>query len=462
MNNVIWIILDTLRRDHLGCYGNQTVRTPSLDALAARAVRFERHYLASFPTMPARADYYTGRWTGCFMGWQPLPCGLVTLPEILSNAGFHTAAVVDTPFYTSNGMNYDQGFATFIEVPGQEYWGRHTYGLEDDIRKTWRSESDRFAPQTFTRAIQWLEEHHEEDFFLYIDAWDPHEPWDAPSDYTELYWPGYDGEIISPPYRRWQDVPGFSEEMVKKGHACYCGEITMVDTWLGYLLRKIEDLGLMENTAIMLTADHGFYFGEHGGLFGKMILAFPSDTPWWAESGRLLLAPWTHSPLYEEVTACPLLIYAPGVAPEVYRGLTSAVDLMPTVLSILGQEIPAEVEGHSLLPVMKDTKLKDRKFVVSTHPFANRDTIIRSVDGQPRPMQVFSATTVTTEEWTLLYSVERGGSTLYHLPSDPKQEKNIIKERPEVAKELHQLLVEFMNGYNVSSFLLEPRSGLRL
>lgn len=230
MKKIIWIISDTLRRDHLGCYGNRTVQTPSLDALAARAVRFERHYLASFPTMPARADYYTGRWTGCFMGWQPLPYGLVTLPQLLSEAGLHTAAVVDTPFYTSGPMNYDQGFGTFIKVPGQEYWGRHAYGMEDDIRKTWRSEADRFAPQTFTKAIQWIEKHYQEDFFLYIDTWDPHEPWDAPNKYTELYWLGYDGEIISPPYSRWQDVPGFSEEIVKKGHACYCGEITMVDT----------------------------------------------------------------------------------------------------------------------------------------------------------------------------------------------------------------------------------------
>ncbi|MCK4417438.1 MAG: sulfatase-like hydrolase/transferase, partial [Candidatus Latescibacteria bacterium] len=108
--NVIWIIADTFRRDHLGCYGNKIIHTPSLDALAAKSVRFERYYAASFPTMPTRADHFTGRWTGCFMRWEPLPRGQVTLAQILRRNGFHTAAVVDTPFYLRGSMNYDRGF----------------------------------------------------------------------------------------------------------------------------------------------------------------------------------------------------------------------------------------------------------------------------------------------------------------------------------------------------------------
>ncbi|GAJ08924.1 unnamed protein product, partial [marine sediment metagenome] len=95
--NVIWVISDTLRRDHLGCYGNQVIHTPSLDALDCRSVRFDRHYIASFPTMPARADYLTGRWTGSFMNWAPISRDQVTLPEILKEKGFNTTAIVDTP-----------------------------------------------------------------------------------------------------------------------------------------------------------------------------------------------------------------------------------------------------------------------------------------------------------------------------------------------------------------------------
>ena len=95
-------------------------------------------------------------------------------------------------------------------------------------------------------AIQWLEHHYKEDFFLYVDTWDPHEPWDAPPYYTELYWPGYDGELVLPVYGNWHDVPGYSEEQLNKGHATYCGEITMVDTWLGFLLKSVENMGLKD------------------------------------------------------------------------------------------------------------------------------------------------------------------------------------------------------------------------
>jgi len=451
--NVIWIVSDTFRKDHLGCYGNKTIRTPSLDALAAKSVRFDRFYAADFPTMPARADHLTGRWTGCFMRWEPLPRGQVTIAQILNRGGFHTAAVVDTPFYVRNNMNYDRGFRSFIEIPGQQYGERPP----KDVRRSWRFESDRFAPQTFTKAMQWLEQHYKENFFLYVDAWDPHEPWDAPDYYTELYWPDYDGEQVKPVYSRWQDVPGLTEEKVKKAHATYCGEVTMVDTWVGYFLRQVENMDLMEKTAVIFTTDHGFHFGEHGGLFGKLTRAVPSVVQ--MEDDRNLT--WTTSPLYEELVACPLLVYVPGVNPGVCSGLTSAVDLMPTALDIMGQEVPDPVEGQSLLPMIKDTGLKGREFVISTHPFSNRAQIIYSVDGQPRET-VGSDTTVTTNEWSMLYRPEPGQSLLYNLASDPRQEKNIINEHPDIAGELHQLLVKFMRENNLALDLLEPRLELKL
>ncbi len=451
--NVIWITADTFRKDHLGCYGNETIRTPALDALAARSVRFDRHYAAAFPTMPARADFYTGRWTGCTMGWEPMPPDQKTLPQLLRR-NFHTAAVVDTPFYMRNNMNYDVGFQSFIELPGQI----GTSGYSGDIRDKWRVEADRFAPQTFIQSTEWLERHHTEDFFLYIDTWDPHEPWDAPDHYTELYWPGYDGERIDPPYAYWQDVEGMTEEQVRKAHACYCGEITMVDTWLGYFVRQLENMALMDKTAIIFTTDHGFYFGEHGGLFGKTF-GYPKTkavvAPRYQDEDEDWL--WARSPLFEETIACPLLVYVPGVSPGVYSGLTSAVDIMPTVLDILDQDIPDVVEGESLLPGMKDTSLAGREFVISTQPFSKPGQITRQVDGRERRMTVGSSTTITTDQWSLLYSTEPGESWLYHLPSDPKQEKNVAAEHPKVAKALHQHLVRFMREYNLAPELRDAR-----
>jgi arylsulfatase A-like enzyme len=213
----------------------------------------------------------------------------------------------------------------------------------------------------------------------------------------------------------------------------------------------------MGNTAIIFTTDHGFYFGEHDGLFGKLTRSRPSPVPMHLDREIV----WTISPLYEEVAACPLLIYLPEVRPGVYRGLTSAVDLMPTAIDIMGKEIPAVVEGQSLLPMLRDTGTRGREFVISTHPFSNAAQIIYSVDGQPRET-VGSDTTVTTDEWSLLYRPEEGNSKLYNLASDPGQEKNVINENAEVARELHQLLVKFMTDYNLAPELREPRLELKL
>jgi arylsulfatase A-like enzyme len=456
--NVIWIIADTLRRSDIGAYGNKKIHTPAMDSIAAKSIRFDRHYMASFPTMPARADFLTGRSTMSFMQWEPLPKEELLLSQVLAKVGVFPAAVVDTPFYIRNGMNYDRGFQTFIEVPGQHHLavGYDPHRGMQGPPSAMSFQSNCFAYQTFSKAMEWLEVYYKEkNFLLYIDTWDPHEPWDAPSYYTEPYWPGYDGEVVRPLYGYWKDVPGYTEEKVKKAHAAYCGKLTMVDTWLGSFLRHVENMGLMENTAIIVTTDHGYYFGEHGGIFGKMV--FAKDP-----KGQKLMGIWSDSPFYEEVSALPLFIYVPGIVPGTYSGLTSAIDLMPTVLDILGQDIPKSVEGHSLLPAIKDRSTAGREYVVSAHPFINAGGVVRSIDDVSRPAAKASTATVTTDEWSLLYNVDPGLSELYHLPSDAQQLNNVIFQHPDVARDLHKTLVEFMQQTNLSAELLKPRLELRL
>ncbi|MQF48573.1 sulfatase [SAR202 cluster bacterium AC-647-N09_OGT_505m] len=477
--NVIWIVADTFRRDHIGAYGNPTIRTPSLDALAAKSVRFDGHYAGGFPTMPARADHATGRWTMSFMGWEALPESVTTLAEILASQGFHTAASVDTPFYMRDGMNYDRGFQSFFMNDGQDTMGNlpseegyhHEFldvmdaGLyESDLRIVDISPNENHrsphAPRTFTNAIRWLKRHHKEDFFLLIDTWDPHEPWDAPSYYTQIYWPEYSGELILPLYGDWHDVPGYAEDRIAKGHATYCGEITMVDTWIGFLLKAVENMGLTENTAVIFTTDHGFYFGEHGGLFGKMVGDKRPDgtlRPYGDPGSK-----WAHSPLYEELVHIPLLVHMPGVNPGAYPHLTSVVDVMPTVLDMLGIEIPSFVDGRSLLPALRDTSLPGREFVVSTMPFANPGDSVHVVDTILRVLGSPPITTITADGWSLLYSTEAGISELYNLTSDPLQLENMIAHKPDVAKELHQYLVRFMRETGLPDPLLQPRLELRL
>ena len=463
--NVIWIVSDTFRRDHVGAYGNRWIHTPSIDTLAAGAVRFDSHYSAGFPTMPTRADHQTGRWTMSFMGWQPLPTGVTTLAEILAGHGMHTAASVDTPYYLRDGMNYDRGFQSFFMNVGQDtLWslipepGYHHEAL--DVRAAWRSESDRNAPKTFMSAIQWLERHYKEDFFLYVDTWDPHEPWDAPSYYTELYLPEYDGELVLPLYGNWHDVPGYEEAQMRKGHATYCGEITMVDTWLGFLLKSVENMGLADKTVVIFTTDHGFYFGEHGGLFGKMSSdKYPDGTlrPY-DEPG----SQWSYSPLFEEIVHLPLVIRSPGITPGAYGGLSSAVDVMPTVLDLLGLDIPAFVQGRSLAPALRDNSFLGREYVVSSLPFANPGDPVLSVDNFLRDLKDPPVTTVTSGEWSLLYSPALGVSQLYNLNTDPQQLDNVIARHTDVAGDIHRLLVEFMRENEVPERLLQPRLELRL
>ena len=135
--NVVVIVADTFRRDHLGAYGNGRIRTPHLDEFARSSVVFDNHVLSSFPTMPARADILTGTFSYTHMGWEPLPRHLITLPEVLSRAGYTTMGVVDTPFFIRNGFGYDRGFDDFVWVRGQ---GDDTRPHErSDARSTWTS-----------------------------------------------------------------------------------------------------------------------------------------------------------------------------------------------------------------------------------------------------------------------------------------------------------------------------------
>lgn len=465
MNNVIWIVADTFRRDHLGSYGHPYIKTPSLDALAEKSTRFDRHYIAGFPTIPARSDHHSGRWSLSFMDWGPLPDSVTTLAQTLAGQGVHTAAVADMPFYWRDGLNLDRGFQSFFPIQGQG--GPRGRFIPDtnphewqDVNAWWTTESDRCVARTMTAAGDWLERHYKEQFFLFVDTWDPHEPWDAPPYYTELYMPDYDGEVINPFYGRVSDEPGFTDEKLQKAHATYCGEITLVDTWIGNLLRKVENLGISETTTIVFTSDHGFYFGEHDGMFGKANMAKRDDGTLYRHGDQD--APWGFSPLYEEVVTIPLLIHSPDSPPGSYSGLTSAVDVMPTVLEVFDVPKPEWVEGRSLLPAVKGAELTGRDFTVSSSPFANPGDRVRSVDDISRPLGAWPVTTITSDTHSLLYTPEVGMSQLFDLVQDPRQEHNVIQAQQQTARDLHQQLVKFMHETDVADKLLKPRSQLTI
>ena len=291
-----------------------------------------------------------------------------------------------------------------------------------------------------------------------MDTWDPHEPWDAPPYYTELYWPDYDGELVLPLYGNWHDVPGYEEATLRKGHATYCGEITMGDTWLGFLLRPVENMGLTDRTTVIFTTDHGFYFGEHGSLFGKMNSGKSADGTLrpYGEPGST----WTYSPLFEELVHIPLLIKVPGLLPGRFQGLSSVVDVMPTVLDLMGLEIRTLFRAGPLRRGCGTGQHGEGRSWSAAFP--SPTPAIRSIPWTTccAPFRIIRSP--RSPLWSLLYSPEDGVSELYHLPSDPGQVRNVIGTNEDIAGELHQFLVRFMRDTRVPERLLTPRLELRI
>ncbi|HDN17847.1 MAG TPA: hypothetical protein ENF41_02195, partial [Candidatus Bathyarchaeota archaeon] len=221
--NVILILSDTFRQDLLrGRFkiNKKSSHTPHLDRFLKDSINFTRAYHASFPTVPNRADIYTGRYTLTFYDWSPLPRDWTILPQILSEHGYITMMVNNTPHILRDGYNFDRGFSGWVWIRGQENdrYRTHPRHLElpcdpsklrrvestlQHLRNNYgrRREEDWMPAKTAKAACEWLEENYREDFFLYIDFFDPHEPWDPPQWYKERFDPGYEGEeVIYPIY----------------------------------------------------------------------------------------------------------------------------------------------------------------------------------------------------------------------------------------------------------------------
>jgi arylsulfatase A-like enzyme len=433
--NVLWIVSDTLRRDYLGCYGNKWVRTPNLDRFASESLVFEQCYSGSFPTMPARADMFTGKLVFASIGWGPMPEGEKLVAQLLSGAGYATMAITDVPFYLRQCYGYDRGFQDFMKVRGQ-HDSRAAHLLERS------HEEDYCAPRTMREAEKWLEHHYRDRFFLFADTWDPHEPWDPPRYYVEQYLPDYDGRVVGPPYARWR--PTLSKRDFESARACYAGEITMVDRAVGRLLERVESLGLRDKTAIIFTTDHGFYIGEHGWL-GKGV----------REKGG-----WVWSPLYEELIHIPLLIRVPGVKPGRIDTMVTLADLMPTALELAGQQIPPGLYGKSLLRLWRGSRRKLRDVILSAWPLYDTGDVTRVVDGQPRRVRKMWPITVHDGEWTLIYSMAGEKVELFHTKLDPQQRKNLFRQNRPIAEALRRRFVEIAESVGASEALMANRRSL--
>ncbi|CAN5898577.1 sulfatase [soil metagenome] len=431
VKNVVVVILDSLRKDHVGAYGNEWIKTPGMDSLAGKSLRFTRSYPESMPTIPARRAIHTGRRTWPFRdyvqprgtsvgayGWRPIPEDQTTLAEILQDAGYQTMLVTDTYHQDRPSMNFHRGFDVYDFIRGQENDRYRPRWLcpEEKIRTTLigegehsidhkvvqyfantcdrRGEEDYFAPQVFTRAgryLEWMSREPEKPFFMVVDSFDPHEPWDPPEEYVGLYDEGYDDlEPYAPAYG---DSGYLSKRQLERMRALYAGEVTMTDRWLGHFIEKMEELGFMEDTAIVLLGDHGHAFGEHGTV------------------GKLSHALWP------ELTDVPFLIYHPDGSNvgETSDHYASTHDVAPTVLGLLGIEAPESMDGQDLSVLLDGGEPKPRPYFTvgyHTHVMARDD------------------------EFAMVSRNDGGRARLYDLRGDPQMNTDIAMRRPDIVRRM--------------------------
>lgn len=439
--NVILVIIDTLRRDHVGAFGGELGATPSLDALAAESLRFNRAHPEAEPTIPARRAIHTGMHTWSYAGWvavndpnaiygwTPIPSDQSTVSEILLQSGYETLLVSDVPHEFKPGMNFARGFRVAQWVRGQERddyqppWladgarlstflmtapdgtpltakGPTDVRLEDELRqylgntRDRHGEADWFAPQVFGAGMNLLDAVAQLDkpFFLVVDSFDPHEPWDPPPSYVERFTTGsYRGsEPVSPSYGSSDYL---TDAQLERMRALYAAELAMTDQWLGRFLNKAADLELLDNSLLLLISDHGMALGEHGAV-GK--------------------PPWA---LWSEMTDVPFVIRHPQRkrAGEASDYFASTHDVVPTILGSLGIEPPAPLDGQDLSVLFDGGEPEPRSHMITgyNHYIAVRD-----------------------DQYVLIARNDRQDMKLYDMQADPGQQTNLAGSKPDVVDRL--------------------------
>ena len=348
--NAIVILLDSLNRHMLGAYGGKEFATPNLDRLAARSVRFTRHFTGSLPCMPARHDILCGALDFLWKPWGSIELWEDAITCQLLAAGVTTQLISDHPhLFEVGGENYHVDFLGWDYQRGGEsdpwktrpdpsWMGSPKYVERrlgyDNSRGWFRGEADFPGPRTMQAAATWLDDNvgYHDRFFLFVDEFDPHEPFDTPEEYMRMYDPDWEGpHPIWPPYIDGGVSRGvLTERQARQTRALYGGKLTMIDHWLGRVLDKLDQHKLWDDTLVILCTDHGHYLGE------KDI---------WGKPGV---------PVYEPLGHIPLLISAPGVAAGTCEALTTSVDLFATLTDLFGVsgDVRQRTHGVSLLPLL--------------------------------------------------------------------------------------------------------------
>ncbi|MBU0494839.1 MAG: sulfatase-like hydrolase/transferase [Chloroflexi bacterium] len=417
--NVIFIVVDTLRADHLSCYTQCPVdaehpvgwdtenHTPHMDALARDGVRYAQMSAQASWTKPSVATMLTSLYPSShrvILNRDSLPDAVVTLPEVLQERGYRTAGLSTNIIITSR-FNFQQGFyeftflepsLSFLASPVSERFAAYStfYLLREIVQGETLLSPDNVYQDAATlneHALAWLEAHRDTRFFLYLHYMDPHVPYiDHP----------YDGAGVINIPRTPDNAP--------RVHQSYVSEVAYTDDHLGDLFDQLKAWGLYDDALIVFTADHGDEFYEHEG--------------------------WMHgNTLYEELLAVPLIVKYPhnAHAGTTDEGFARSLDIAPTVLDVLGPQVPApaSMQGVSLRPG-------------TAAPRA--EAIFAEVDHNGNVLRA-----IHTEQRKLIIAGEgnpRGLplAALFDLTTDPGEQHNLVAAEPETVQRLRAELHEFV------------------
>jgi len=450
--NIVLIVIDTLRYDYVGANGNAAIHTPNLDALVARSWSFDRAFAASYPTIPHRTDAITGRYGAPFHPWKPLDCDVATLPRALSDLGYCTQLIHDTPHLVNGGHCFDYPFHAWLPVQGAEVvraWIRDSWEFLDNwgldplfnghpgdvksLREGWgglggymhanhgrTKQEDWNAARVFLTGAEFLRDNASRDnFFLWLDCFDPHEPWDAPPEFMRMYddTPGYDG-TIDPRSFVCRNDPDLSEAASRRIKAAYAAKVSFVDKWLGVFLDTLGELGLAERTAILLTADHGTNVGDREGHpFGKT------------------------GPPGQNEGHVPFIVHVPGAGSGRSDMLVQPQDIFATVMGIAGGSAPDGIESYDVLEMAKRGTGGARRLALTG----------RAVGGWPRSGADAVLFSAFDADWCLGFAANPEKCELKRLGST----ENVAADHPDVVSELHAAAVEEIARRGLDPALVE-------
>ncbi len=425
--NVLLISIDTLRADHLGGYGYGRDTAPRLDALAEQGVLFERAITQRTNTAPAMAALLTGTYpptNKVLNNRQYLQDFNLTIAEVLTAKGFSTSAVVSNPNLTEE-FNFDQGF-------DEHHWVVRQFEVGDPEPIKSRAVNE--------LAFPILEKVADRRFFMWIHYTDPHGPYLVPPEFRDLF---LDDDLADMHSHRVIPIGKDNFGSMRKNDvvygsqdldfivAQYDAEIRFNDGSVASLLDKLDELGLRENTLVVLTADHGESMWEHEYFF---------------QHGDTTYEPTAHVPL---VFAHPMLRNPIRVETPV-----SLVDLTPTILDLLGLPVPSQVQGESFAPMVlgeHQESYRPYHFIMGSHRYGyqthavstSQYKLILDVDERWVPIDAaveFAARIWMPEEHLNVYRIRKIKTELYDLVTDPGESKNLAGLFPDVEESMSDIL----------------------